>query len=67
MIEGFVLIILIALAAIGSITLVFAIVYYYTEVTQPKRYEKENIKAETERAQREHEDIDSLIAEALRG
>ena len=61
MLESFVIIILIALASIGSITLTLAAAYYYTEIIQPKRYEKEK-----EREKRTHEEIDRVIDEALR-
>lgn len=67
MLEGLTLIVLIALAAIGSITLVFAVAYYYTQVFKPIQNEKENAKAETERTQAEYEEADRVIDEALRG
>lgn len=66
MLEGFILILLIGLSCIGSVALVFGIIYYYTEVIQPKNYEKENAKRNTEREKRTHEEIDRVIDEALR-
>jgi uncharacterized protein YpmB len=66
MLEGLTLIVLIALAAIGSITLVFASIYYYNEVVKPLKNEKEKAKAEAQRTQAEYEEADRVINEALR-